>query len=167
MLDGSTLEVADMHAYLSCQVEYINCLSENLRHPSCTLFVLGIASHLSWFQCLSSICIVKVTFNTSPRSRSKWHIYSYIPINKDQLYSYQCTAKPCQVRPQFWLNSTSFPLNVFSDVTLKCFYLKNASFGNTVKIKVQKQYTCMCRLGHYMRHPIQPISYVPLVPYHC
>ena len=163
-----TLEVAEMNAYRTWQVEYISCLSENLRHPSRTWFLLGIASHLSWFQCLSATCIVKLTSDMSPQSSSKWHIYSYIPINKDQIYCYQCTAKPCQFRLQFWLNSMSPSLNVFSDITLNCFCLKKASFGDTVIIKAQKQY--MCSFGHerhYMLHPVQPISYVLLVPYHC
>ena len=31
-----TLEAAEMNAYRTRQVEYTNCLSENLRHPSRT-----------------------------------------------------------------------------------------------------------------------------------
>ena len=46
--------------------------------------------------------------------------------------------KPCQFRLQIWLNSMSSPLNVFSDITLKCFCLKKASFENTVITKAQK-----------------------------
>ena len=146
----------------------LNISTANLKTQASFSYMnlLGIASHLSWFQCLSCICIVKLTFNTSTQSSSKWPIYSYIPINKDHWY--QCSAKPCQFQLQFWLNSMSSPLNIFSDITPKCFCLKKDSFGNTVIIKVQKQY--MRRLGHerhYMLHPVQPICYVPLVLYHC
>ena len=128
-----TLEVVERHAYRTRQIEYISCLSKNLRHPCHTWYLLGITSNLSSFLCRSSICIVNLTFNMSPQSSSKWYIYSYIPINKDQ-----CTAKPCQFRLQFWLNSMSSPLNFFSDTILKCFCLKKASFRNSVKIKAKK-----------------------------
>ena len=73
-----TLEVTETHAYWIHQVEYISCLTEYLRHSSLTWFLLGIASHLSWFQCLRAIHIIKLTFNMSLQSSSKWHTYSYI-----------------------------------------------------------------------------------------
>ena len=169
MLDGSKkLEVAETHAYRTRQVEYINCLSKNLRHLSRTWYLLGIASQLSWFQCLSSICIVKFTFNMSPRSSSKWHIYSYIPVNKDQIYCCQCTANPCQFRLQFWLISMSSPLNVFSDITIKCFCFKKASFGNTVIIKAQNNMCADWGMNDMICfiESSQLPTYVPLVPYH-
>ena len=99
----------------TCLVDTPNWIYQLLfREPQASFsFLLGITSHLSWRECLSPNCIVKLTFNMSPQSSSKWHIYSYISINKDQIYCYQCTGKPCQFRLQFWLNSMSSPLNVF------------------------------------------------------
>ena len=141
MIDGSYKAGSGRNACLSDTPSWIYQLLIQEPQASFSYMIfagnLGIASELSWFQCLSSICIVKFAFNMSPQSSSKWHIYSYIPIYKDQIYCYQYTAKPCRFRLQFWLNSISSPLNVFSDITLKCFCLKKASFGNTVIIKAQ------------------------------
>ena len=125
MLDGSDNAGSGRNACLSDTPSWIYQLL-NLVHPSRTWFLLGIASHLSWFQCLSSIYIVKLTFNMSTQSSSKLHMYSYITINKkDQLYCYR----------------------------------------NTVTIKAKKEYMCwLGHEGHYMLHPVQPISYVPSVP---
>ena len=119
MLDGSDNAGSGRKACLSDTQSWIHVYQLLIREPSCTWILLEITSHLSWFQCLSSICTVKLTFDMSPQSSSKWHIYSYVPINNDQIYCYQCTAKPWQFRLQFWLNSMSSPLNVFSDITLK------------------------------------------------
>ena len=56
----------------------------------------------------------------------------------------------------------SSPLIVFSDITLKCIFLKRHHFGNSVIIKAQKQSIGRSDHETHTLHPEQ-ISYVQIV----